>query len=394
MFNRLNKTSICSIVFLDIVEYSSKSGAEQIAEKALFNGLVAESLKGIALSDRIILDTGDGAAISLVGEPEEALFVSISIRDGIINNNQTSKSPIFVRIGINLGPVRVVKDINGQLNILGDGINVAQRIMTFAEPNQIMVSRSYFEVTSRLTKEFTSMFTYFGFKQDKHVREHEVYLINASAIVPNLEVSSNVQAAPTNQEAKSELVSKQEKTLMSAKAAIFANAARSNLKALPSYTVTLGWLRKYILWVLPLLAVFIVLSLYNNKTTLRASQAFTPEVVNSVNKSKVLPDIPLNSQVPPDSVLIKPQAEIPTKKLEQTKVAKSTHAKKTKVVKLADVKPQVQPRLDENKFKVAQHTVSEHIALEHQPQERVETKSTVSIVKTCTTGEIALNQCK
>lgn len=52
--------------------------------------------------------------------------------------------------------------------------------MSFAEPNQILVSRSYYEITSRLSKEITELFTYSGVKQDKHVREHEVYSIGAT----------------------------------------------------------------------------------------------------------------------------------------------------------------------------------------------------------------------
>ncbi|MDP2247031.1 MAG: adenylate/guanylate cyclase domain-containing protein, partial [Nitrosomonadales bacterium] len=107
----------------------------------------------------------------------EALFIALTIRDGILALNEGAKDALLVRIGINLGPVRVVKDINGRPNIIGDGINVAQRVMSFAEPNQILVSRSYFEITSRLTKEITELFTYSGIKQDKHVREHEVYVI-------------------------------------------------------------------------------------------------------------------------------------------------------------------------------------------------------------------------
>ena len=39
-----------------------------------------------------------------------------------------------VRLGVNLGPVRLVKDLNGQMNIIGDGINVAQRVMSFSRP--------------------------------------------------------------------------------------------------------------------------------------------------------------------------------------------------------------------------------------------------------------------
>ena len=177
MNDRINKTSICSIVFLDIIDYSKKPDSEQIDVKNQFNDFINIALKNIAQNDRIILDTGDGAAIAYMGSPEDALFMALNIRDSIIKNNESGQSLIHVRFGINLGPVRVVKDINGRPNIIGDGINVAQRIMSFAQPNQILVSRSYYEITSRLTQEISKMFDYSGVKQDKHVREHEVYSV-------------------------------------------------------------------------------------------------------------------------------------------------------------------------------------------------------------------------
>jgi hypothetical protein len=83
-----------------------------------------------------------------------------------------------LRLGINLGPVRVVSDINGHSNVIGDGINVAQRVMSFAEPNQILVSRSYYEVVSRLAPDYAQLFQYVGLHRDKHVREHEVYEVH------------------------------------------------------------------------------------------------------------------------------------------------------------------------------------------------------------------------
>ena len=42
MTSRLNKTSICSVVFLDIAGYSNRSISEQIDEKNLFNKMVGE----------------------------------------------------------------------------------------------------------------------------------------------------------------------------------------------------------------------------------------------------------------------------------------------------------------------------------------------------------------
>jgi class 3 adenylate cyclase len=174
-----NRTLICSVVFIDIVEYSRKPVVEQIELKDRFNALLSEALRGVAVNDRIILDTGDGAAISFIGDPEDALFVATGLRDDIAAQSETAEIELSIRMGINLGPVRLVKDINGQPNIIGDGINVAQRVMSFAKPGQVLVSRSYYEVVSRLSDESSKLFSYEGSRTDKHIREHEVYAVGA-----------------------------------------------------------------------------------------------------------------------------------------------------------------------------------------------------------------------
>jgi hypothetical protein len=178
MAHTTNRTFICSVVFLDIVEYSQQQVDEQIQLKSRFNVILSEAIKDVAVNDRIILDTGDGAAISFLGDPEDALFVALSIRDAIIGEDSSAKPPrLSARIGINLGPVKLVQDINGQRNLIGDGINVAQRVMSFAKPGQVLVSRSYFEVISRLSQEYAKLFHYEGSRADKHVREHQVYSV-------------------------------------------------------------------------------------------------------------------------------------------------------------------------------------------------------------------------
>ena len=73
-------------------------------------------------------------------------------------------------------------DINGQPNIIGDGINVAQRVMSFAQLNQALISRSYFEVVSRLSEEYGQLFHYEGSPTAKHVREHEVYALGYPSV--------------------------------------------------------------------------------------------------------------------------------------------------------------------------------------------------------------------
>lgn len=177
MQERGNKTIMCSVLFLDIVEYSKKSVAGQISLKDRFNSYLSTAIHDVPVADRIILDTGDGAAINFLGDVEDALKAALSLRESLLNEDPAVEPPLLVRMGINLGPVRLVRDINGQPNIVGDGINVAQRVMGFADASQILVSRSYYDAVSRLSPTYAGMFHYQGSRTDKHVREHEIYAI-------------------------------------------------------------------------------------------------------------------------------------------------------------------------------------------------------------------------
>jgi class 3 adenylate cyclase len=193
MNEQSNRTFVCCVLFLDIVEYSKRSVAEQMTLKQRFNSLLGQVLQNVAVNDRIVLDTGDGAAISFLGNPEDALFAAMSLRDAISAGSAAIPTVLAIRIGINLGPVRLIKDLNAQLNIIGDGINVAQRVMSFAVPGQILVSRSYYEVVSRLSPEFSQLFRYEGARTDKHVREHEVYEVGPTS--QDLRMSASAASA-------------------------------------------------------------------------------------------------------------------------------------------------------------------------------------------------------
>src|SRR5687767_10997809 len=108
-----SRTLVCSVLFLDIVEYSKKAVADQLHLKQGFNQLLSKALEEVPSRDRIILDTGDGAAVTFMGDPEDAMFAAMSVRDFATT---FPNGPLPVRLGVNLGPVRLVKDLNGQMN--------------------------------------------------------------------------------------------------------------------------------------------------------------------------------------------------------------------------------------------------------------------------------------
>ena len=175
---QLNRTCIGSVLFLDIVGYTRQGVLEQQAMKEVFIDLLIGALQQVNAGERMMVDTGDGAAIAFLGDPEDALFTALSLRDAVDEGKAAGLGePGFVRMGINLGPLKMVRDVNGHLNMIGDGVNDAQRVMSFAEPGQVMVSHAYFDIVSRLSSDYSKLFVYEGKRHDKHVREHEVYRV-------------------------------------------------------------------------------------------------------------------------------------------------------------------------------------------------------------------------
>lgn len=175
MAPQASRTWLCSVVFLDIVAYSKRTVSDQLTVKEHLSGLIRHALKGVREDDVIILDSGDGAAVCFLADPVEALFFGVGLHSSLTGSQAVARPDYACRIGINLGPVKVIKDVNGRRNTVGDGINCAQRVMDFAAPNQLLVSRSFHDVVACLSEEYNSLFSHLGIRHDKHVKEYDIY---------------------------------------------------------------------------------------------------------------------------------------------------------------------------------------------------------------------------
>ena len=163
-----------TVMFLNLVASARHPVDQHMALRERFNELIGKALKGVAESSRIVMDTGDGVALCFLGDPEEALQSALLLRGLLL---QRYGQMLAVRIGLHLGPVRMVHDAQQRISVVGDGINVAQRIMDFAQPNQIVVSRAYHDVISRIMDNATGMFSAMGPHLDKHLRSHEIHAV-------------------------------------------------------------------------------------------------------------------------------------------------------------------------------------------------------------------------
>ena len=203
-----NKASICAIVHLEIIDFSKKADSEQAEIKNQLNYLVNRAVIDIAHNNRAILNVADGTVIACIGPLEDALedalLISLTIRDEILENNSLSSAPLYVRFGINLGSAQVSSDVNGKPSIVGESIDEAQRIMSFAKPNQILVSRPYYEMTSKLSQEISQMFEY----HDMHANEQDIYAVRVLKDLAATEESPSIPIDNSQPEKWQSIISK------------------------------------------------------------------------------------------------------------------------------------------------------------------------------------------
>lgn len=167
-----SKTQIVSVLFVDIVGYSTRSVTQQVEIKRLFNAHLGEALSPVFPDDWILLDTGDGAAIAFLNSPEEALLTSDRLM--VLAYPAGSEPKYWLRSGLHFGPVVIVRDVNGSENLVGDALNDAQRIMVFAGEDEVLSSRQYADLVARIDTSFADRFSALGYMQDKHGRAHEL----------------------------------------------------------------------------------------------------------------------------------------------------------------------------------------------------------------------------
>jgi TolB-like protein/Tfp pilus assembly protein PilF/class 3 adenylate cyclase len=128
---------IAHVLFIDIVGYSKLSINEQRAAIDELNEVVRGSeqfQKAEAAARLIKIPTGDGMALVFYKSPEEPVKCALEISRALKEHRQ-------LRMGAHSGPVSGVIDVNGQGNLAGAGLNMAQRVMDCGDAGHILLSK-------------------------------------------------------------------------------------------------------------------------------------------------------------------------------------------------------------------------------------------------------------
>jgi len=198
---------VASFLFTDLVDFSKGAASEQYVAKAALAASLRSNLAALRESDYWIKDTGDGALIAFINNPEHALYMALALAQDYAQAADGSDGPSHIlRTGLHLGTVKETIDVEARRNYIGDGINATKRIMDFAAPGQIAASRNFFEAVANLDTDYAALFQHLGASDDKHGRAHELY-----AVVPSAEVLHKLRldltaAAPRSAEPAAKVV--------------------------------------------------------------------------------------------------------------------------------------------------------------------------------------------
>lgn len=142
------RLEIAHVLFTDIVGYSKLPMDKQTVALQRLNRLIRDNseFRRAEAADRLIrLPVGDGIALVFFGDAESALHcareLSLSLRAAL---------DLKLRMGVHTGPVYRVADINTHMNVAGDGINMAQRVMDCGDAGHILVSDTVANVLGSL----------------------------------------------------------------------------------------------------------------------------------------------------------------------------------------------------------------------------------------------------
>ena len=169
-------------LFTDIVGATNPTTPtrEQVRKIVVLNELIArtETFRSKDPST-VILPVGDGVAVGFRDSLEHPLQLAIELHKGLYRYNlsRAEKDRIKIRIGIDMGPVYFVKDLNGKDNVWGPGIILTRRVMDLCGEMNIFASSRIAKELIPLSPEYGEILHPIGNFNIKHGEELTIYNI-------------------------------------------------------------------------------------------------------------------------------------------------------------------------------------------------------------------------
>jgi len=169
-------------LFTDIVGGANPTTPtkEQVRKIVVLNELMkrTETFRNRDVSSTVILPVGDGVAVGFSDSAEKPLHLAMELHKALYRYNEsTAMDKISIRIGIDMGPVYFVKDLNGKDNVWGPGIILTRRVMDLCGTMNIFASERIAKELLPLSPEYARLLHKIGKFEIKHGEELLIYNI-------------------------------------------------------------------------------------------------------------------------------------------------------------------------------------------------------------------------
>ena len=154
---------LTTILAADAAGYSSAMDADEVgtlealrASREIFSKFIERH------NGRIVNTAGDGL-VAEFPSVVEAVQCAIEVQRELGGSDQPSNGKLRFRIGVHLGDVMVDGD-----DLLGEGVNLAARLQSMAEPGGVLISR---QVYDQVHSKISVGFEYLGERRPKNFSE-------------------------------------------------------------------------------------------------------------------------------------------------------------------------------------------------------------------------------
>lgn len=179
--NRAEDIETVYAVAIDIIGYSRRQADSQKQMIQKLNHYIKEAIRAVrghgAEQSVIYLPTGDGMIMVFDSRPETLVPIVCNVQKEIKRYNQSrAEADRFeFRTGLHSGQVFKFSDVNENLNFAGNGINIAQRVMSLGDRWHILATQAGYEAMGNVKTENNHYFKPVGRYSIKHGDEIEVY---------------------------------------------------------------------------------------------------------------------------------------------------------------------------------------------------------------------------
>src|SRR5262245_25481508 len=178
---------LAAILAADVAGYSALMGADEVRTVRDLKHHLAVVLPMVSAHGGRVIDTAGDGILAEFGSVVHAVECAMAMQKTMAERNTQVEEPrrIRFRIGVNQGDV-----IHDETRIYGDGVNVAARLESVAEPGGICMSgKVYDEVTAKVAATFQDL----GLQQLKNIAP----LVRVYRIQPEQGAVASAQTRPT-----------------------------------------------------------------------------------------------------------------------------------------------------------------------------------------------------